>query len=884
MNDFLLRHAIDNVWCNPAQDRQHVFKLARLTSKYGVQGSITLLYERLPLPTTHDRWHVFQIGKVLPKRMGLPGRLRQWMSLSELAEENFLYTELYVENGFQLPRFETYAWLTPSRNLVIAVKAQPLICDVSVDTMYLRLYTNAYFQSARSVNNRQLLIRGRHIQTNQQLLVFQAESRDLVEQWGGYPYYFINGRFANDISIATAGPGDVVEFVLDRSIKRVVELPVAELPTFTSTLDTGHKYILHYDDPDVNTIEFFDDVDVYLTRPTQAGRWLGTSYHRNEARWLRMLTHKDYSLPVNRLSFFVQAHVENPRWREDPSRYPRDNWSSPNELTVRLYIRHSGYKRPLVADSHRIQELYRLSSDRIVRAMTGIDSTVPLWRAETLEVSPYVQFMSASPDKVYPLTYGLPSVSSQEKAEAMDWVGQVYGYHAAAKILSNTPTRVSSSTGMAIAPLAFEHRYNSTVFEYDEQGKLLEWHVHHRGGDYRPKNADTFKVEALVGRGGCAMGDRFGKEPVTVPYGYTARLYVTGYRRGQPTIDWKDITELDNRSDYGYWDGDVWNWTLASNQYGLVRIDDAFVCTELTLRKLAGQLRFNVTSDETHDGQVAHQTMQVPAGQLDVNLNGRWLVEDLDYTVRWPEVVIHNLEYLAEGDQQKVLYRVYGFCRPDLSRSPANEWGFVEYGVLSNNNQYDIHKNRILQVVIDGHYHEPSDVVFDEDRSAMTISSERNGAPYIIKTPPQVLRDVFMDDKVARMQDNERDQMVSDYMTLHFPATVRDNPNFIEHPYTLVSVFSNRLIHDFLNGYLELPGMYGEYSDQDIMEWLAPYAWLANYDLCNTDYDTIHLRVYPHWFAEPVGLDIYQYQLYTRALGLFLNNPPDHSVFVYMNS
>jgi hypothetical protein len=888
MNEYLLRHAIANVWCNPAQDRQFVYRLARLTPRYGVRRTINLFYEKVVLPSTTDYYHVYQIGQVIPKRLGLPQQLRRWLSLAELANDHQLFSDLYVTNGVQFPRHASYIWITPGKNLVVAVKINERIHDLEDTDLYLRVYSNAFYQSARSEGRRFIQVGGITVVDENQLLTFQRDLVALVEQEGGFPYYYVNGRFVSNISLATAMVGDVVEYVLDGSIKRVVDFNIDELPSFISTLDAGRKYILHYDDPSVDTIEYLDDVDVYLIHPGVSGRFMGVYYHHNEGDWLRMLTHKDYSIPVERLTGFVRTHQPDYRHKIDPRRWPKDDWTSLSGLQLRVFIRESGYRRPLVADSHRIQELYRLSSDRIVRAMTGIDSSMDLWRAENLERCPYVRFMSADPAFVHPITFNRPDANSPAKQTAQEFVGDVFGYHAAAKVMADTPSTAYSKDGLRYADLAYEHWQNATCFEYDARGVLLEWHLHDHGRHYQVRNTLTAKVETLTGTGGERLNTVFGTTAVTLPAGYNYRLYVSEVWRGEVTGNWRDVTEAVDRSQFGYIDdlGEThrWVWTLdPQTQYGAVRIDDTFLCRELNLARTAGHLRFNITSIEQHPDGEYEKRLDIPFGQLDLYLNGRPLIEGLDYQVQWPEVVISNLEYLVEGTQ-KVLYRGYGFCQSDFSRLPVSEFGFVEYGVLSNDHRYDIHTHKVRRVVVDGHYRDPADLVFDEQRNDLRIADERNGAPYCIQTPPVVFREVYPVDRAARQLDDERDRKVSDYMTEYFPPRVRTEGNFIETQYHVFSVFANKLLHDLREGHFYPEGIEDQYGEVEIRQWCKPYEWLLPYDICNQDYDDVHVQVWPHWFGTPVELDLYQYTFFARALAVYLRKRPDLAPFIQVVS
>lgn len=889
MNEYLLRHAISTVWCNPAQDRQVVYRLARLTPHYGVKGGYSVDFVRYSLPTTTDRYHVYQIGKVVPKLLGIPSTINTWISLADLANTNQLFTDLYLTNGLQFPRFCSYVLLTATRNLVFAVKINERIADISASSLYVRFYSNAYFDSQRSdvAAKRYVTVMGAQPTTQTELLQFQHNAMTLVAEKGGYPYYYVNGRFVQEVSLTSAMAGDTVEMVLDGSIKRMVEFPITDLPSFVSILDSEHKYILHYDDPSVQTIEFLDDVDIYLYKPgSVAGRFMGVYYHHNEGNWLRMLSHKDYSIPVERLRGFVQTHLKDPRNLVDPSRWPADEWSDLSELTIRLYVRHSGYDRPLQADSHRIQELYKLPSERILMAMTGSDGVNPLWLAEALEQCPYVRFMSADPAFVRPVSFMQPDENTVDKAIAQEFVGDVFGYHAAANILAKTPSAVYLEQGLPYADMAYEHWENATVFEFDAAGVLLEHHYHSGGRKYRVRNANCAKVEAITGKGGNRLNTQYGNAAVVLKPGYNYRLYVSPVLASKPTGAWVDITDLENRTDWGYLDDTTetlrWVWTASTTEwYGAVRMDDQFLLEEYSFDKSSGMIQLSVSNIEVHGGEEVFQLMEIPLGQLDVFLNERPLIENLDYVVKWPKLVLNNLEYLNDGTN-RVLVRGYGFCDSNLERQPTTEFGFLEYGVLSNDGQYDLFTQKVQRIVVDGHYYNPADLVFEEDQNSLVVSGERNGAPYCVQTPPVVFKDVYPDDRVARVADDLRDKQVSDYMTGFLTQRTRDTVDTITTQYHVYSVFSNKILHDIKEGFLYPSGIEDHYSEHDIRQWCKAYEWLLDFDLINRDYNEVHVEVYPHWFTAPVGLNLYQYRFYIRVLDTYLRKRPDTAAFVYI--
>lgn len=877
MDNYLLRYAIDNVWCNPTQDKQFTYALQKLTPRYGIRGNYVVEQTRYFMPTNNNRdyYHIFQIGQVIPANIGLPRTKDTWINLTSLAKDSLTLAHVYPVNGVRYSMSETYVMVTSRQNLLVAVKINDRFPDLENQPIYMHLYHNAFYDSERSgAENRRWLHAESIVAANTEAIrQFQIRNADRIVADGGVGMYFVNGKPVNEISVVTAAPGDHCDFILDPTIKKVVDFKIQDLQTFNSTLDTERKYILHYPGQ-TDVIDFYDDCTALLVKrgPTP-DQFKGLTYHHNKGTWLRQLTHKDYSISVSNIQEFIAMTPE---------------WSGLDDMYVKLYIRDGGYNRPLVADSHRIWELYRLTSAQILQNMTGVNATNPLWRAENLERSYYVQFMSAQPSFVYPITYNDPAINSEGKVEAQNFAAEVFGYHESAKLMNDNPAKVvvDPNTGVRMAQLAFYYWRNATCFEYDDKGVLLEYHYHVGGKVYVPKNPNCAMVECVTGKGSDNLNGYYGNNEVALKYGYNFRVYVTKVWGGVPSSEWQDITDLPNRGDWGYFVDDLyapkWVWTVPESEWlGYLRTDEYFYLKEFVFNDDPGVIRLAISAWEQQGGQLVNKSMEIPFGQLDTFFNYRPIIQGLDYLIDGELVGIHNLEYREDG-LQKVLLRGTGFCSPDMKRYDPAEFGFVEYGVLSNDSEYHIHSHKMQRIIVDGHYKDYRDVVFEEDRNGRVIEGERNGAPYQIQTPQVTLKTVFKDDNKARVEDDLRDQQTSEAMGYYFPKRDRTDPDVFTNHYHVYSAFSNKVVQDMLKGRLKPPFTNGRYTDMDIVNTMKSYEWLQPLDILNHDYNTNHVKVYPHWNSSPIGLTQDQYDFYRRVLKLYLRQDMELSPFFFI--
>lgn len=844
--DYLKEHAAKNVWCSPEQDYQHVMRPQRISPPAGARNTLEVLWSVLPLPTSTDWYHVYQIGEISLHLLGLNEKRSRWIKASDHCNAEVLLIDLYTKSGLQIPRYLCYFLLTTDGNVLVAVRDTPTIVNLGLVDLFIRFYSNAYFNGiAGQQTTEGLYVSGKLIQT-------QDEQYSLQQEWRahklklGHAYAYVNGYRVHDLNVTTIKLGDHVEFVWDSSIKTVVELPLSAVPSFSSILDQKQKYLLQHD-VNTDTIDYRDDVDLFLIKRVNENIYSGVYYHKNVEDAVRMVTHKDYSIPVQYVLGFVADH---PVWEQN------------DELTVQIHVRKSGYRRELINEHHRIKELYKLTGVERMMAMVGTDSTVPEWRVDQLELSKYPEIMRQVGRDIEKTT-----------------IQEAYGYNAISKLVGDTPQRVSTVDNWIELPIGLWN--SSTVYEYDVNGLLLEHHYHSNGRYYVYRNPLCKSIEALVGKGSVQLPTQFAKNNVTLVPGINYRYYVCTISNEVPLWDWIDVT-----GDSDFYDivNGVLVWKVsAEDYYTAIKSDDVFLTSKLNLAYRDGILRFTVNVNEIRTDGIEHQSAaQIPFGTIDIWLNGRALLRGLDYIVHWPEICILNKEYLVEGQEQSITIRGTGFCNPDMTIPALPDFGFVKYGLLSKNNRFDIRDDKVIRIVVDGRVYHRDQLRFSEEDSSVLVSDVRNGTPYQISDIIVPLRDlVNVDTYSFRAASVAVDKRISDYMTLKLPERVETNPNPIPRQYRIYSPYSSKVMYDLINGIIRLDEFQGQYSDMKVREAVEPYKWLLAYDPSfNEDIDLRYVAIHPHNLDTEITLDVYQYRFLLRVIRLVLNDRVDITKFI----
>ena len=839
MFDYLTDYTIKHVWCSPPQDYQYIFQPMRLSGPHGVINIADVQWNRHRLPKQKTRYHIYQIGQLSPYLLNTLTDDVGWVSFQTLVNENLINIHAYLKTGKVLPRFECWIKRTESRNVVIAVEDQPLIGDITATSLFVRFYSNAFYSSERSfLGHHRLYCDGIVVGHRAEAVDFITRAQQRLDEGKGVVNTVHNGWLVDRLRIDQIQVGDKLEALLDTSIKAVFEVDVESLHTFVSTLDNQRKYLIFRPNGCDQTIDYHDDIDCWLTQARGQGRE-GIFYHKATDSSMRMVTHKDYSIPVHSLVEQVRHHT---------------HWHAVKNTTLRLLVRHSGFQRPLQYEHNRIHELLQLDEHTTQQAMIGSHSTIQEWRAASLERSCYTQLMRAP----------TPEQLTKEAQQC------AYGYHGIAHIIANTPYTPTIEDGKKGILLNWRHRFDTTLFEYDGQGRLIDSVYHNSGHQrYYLRNPHADCVEAIVGLG-CDYHIHFYDRHCTdLDDQSNYRGYVSDRSGGASAGQWRAAVRGE---DYIVAD-QTWIWIVDPDKaYTMLRSDVRFLLYDEHVFPHNGILTLTVKSRDLFGDEEHVHPPELPFGRLDLFLNGYSLIENLDYRVQWPEIVICNKEYLdPDQDTQRVTIRAYGFLTPELKPLPHNEFDFVRHGLLSVNQRYNLREGIVMRYIVDGKLYDRRSLKYSESDWGLTLDHIRNGAPYQISEIVVPMKELVDTDVYTYRQSSiELDQRIEDYLTLYRPEPTPDEIELIERRYMILSPFISRIHYDLESGYFYPTGITGHYNTEKLRQWVKPYEWLLEFDPVIKGVHLGYVAIHPHHLFTETTLDLYQYTFLNRIIEAYM--------------
>ena len=844
--DYLRKQALKDVWRVPTLDRQFIIEPRRITKTYGRKKNVTVVWETLRLPDDTSTWHVYDAGPVSMMSLNLFRKCTDWTSLSDATNNRGVYINAYISSGVELPRFDSFYRYTDVGSLIFAFKVNKrTIPKLDVDKVFIRVYSSA------SVNGVQLpLISATpHIQTSGRYVTTVADIAALQTSIDALPTdgrtnIYHNGIWYDSLDKITITIGDWIEFIYDQTFYKSYEFAISDLYHYNSLMDSDQKYLLHHTDVS-NALDFYDDIDVYIIQKENNQPLRGVYFHKNSVAAVRQLTHRDYGLRTRNIppiASVIQG-LDEPTLDAPAS-----------SLFIRLDIRRPALTNNVLVYEHtRLFELYKLPSADIVRAFQGIDSNVPFWTAPALEQSFYTLGMRCSYNEL-----------TKELAES------IFGYNASSKIVGDTPVKLTT-IGLQDVVLPIRMQHGCTVYEYDADGLFLEWHQHMAGQTYRPHNLLTAYVEAIVGLGSDRLDQVHNVKSLTLNELYTYRVYNGSLVGNVVQNVFEDVTGSDK---YTIVDNEFTWVSPRTIDYPIVMSDSRFFAKDYRVRPQFGSIKLLLTTQQIRPQGDGIYKMPFPMGQMDIILNGHSLIKDLDYFVNFPEVIIVNKEYLVDAQiqDQKIHIRFCGFATRQLEMAAEGDIGFVEHGLLSNNNRYDLRDDKVQRIIIDGKLYTKSELVFSENHSGISIVDAANGKPYMVKDMLVPVKPFTTSDMYAlRNASKQVDKIVSDYLTLKLPQPARGDVMAIPNKYHVFSPFVNTLITDIRSGSLNLPTRIDGFSKQEVIDVCKRYEYILKFDPIKSPYiqDERFVAIDPHGYPNVVSVSANAYRFLTKVVEVY---------------
>lgn len=897
-HSLLQKHAIEDIWCEPRQDRHYIIEPERLTRAGGAFRYLTILHERLDLPAvnnniTRNFFHVYQIGKLNDAMFNLDLSDDVWYNVNELCEYQGAKIDIFLPNGAFILRSDVYLRNNKNNNFVVAIRINSKInygtekvinrttgtleeVSISLDNHkpILRFYKSIWFESKefRGLSpNVKFPIRSRIAAINNQagFIAFRDLTNALTASYGtmGRATWYQDGFVVNaPVAYALSMAGTTFTYIWDSAILSRSSIPISDCPTFISTLDQYTKKFLVILPDKYNFINYHDDLDFHLVRRENNGNFKGVYINRITQDSIRMVTHNAYAIKADIIQALITAH---------PSLF-----NDLSKIYIMVTVRHGGMNKGLVTQATRIEDLYQLDRSSIIQAMTGVNSTLPEWRAEYLEASPYAAIMRTYLEKI-----------TAKMAE------DAYGYNSATKTVADPLHEVKYSgdqgwvdvvEGLNI-PQPWDGLVKRHYFLYDDDGLLTNQgeSISTTSIEMLPQNKTYKYAELYIGEIRENVDDTIynaNYSHAELNY-YGFRCYISPMVDGVPTDDWQDVT---GQNYYTFTDGVVpkieWNFGLLANAkfYPAIKIARGSMVYDLnyTESTYPGYLSFKVTHQNGNDVE----DIRIPPGQVDVFMNGESLNKDIDYYMNWPAITITRRPKDVSNINIKV--RMRGFCNP-ITMKPfeARDSGFVTGGLLSVDNEYDVQGDRNIRIIVDGKLKSRKDVTFAEN--ATNIIPMVDGRAWSI-SDHQVTVENFSSKRTIDylMTAYDLDHRVKAYLSERLKGAEPENPFIQTEPWALTSPFISAIIHGFTKyNFLDDKDLTKTFVAEEVNQWISSYRSLLDSDPClDPNIDPWYIKIYPHIYTTLVEVTDGQYRFLEYVIRNYLKNRIDLTPSVIIRS
>lgn len=817
-----ISRAVADVWAGPQQDRQLTFIPSRMSTSKGALNTLRLPWGQIEMPVQGRRFVIYEMGQVGPQALGFDEMLADWSLLSDVAQRQEMVVCAHI-NSRVLRNGSIYIKRNRNRNLIIAVDHTDFKDLLESDfPLYFRMYSNLWFNTTAGAASSGIKILTKRIETPTDASNFQVEYNGIIAENTGNVFCYVNGVYRDELTASDMAVGSVAEILLDYSGVGHFDVPIKDLKHFESTMDKKRKYIIQQPDNGRNNIDYFDDLEIYICTPSLDGNNnpvnIGVYYPHVMETNTRQLTHRDYSIESLLVKNIMLNQVEDITYKDS---------------FIRVFLREGDNAMPPIMDGQYVKDLYLLDKEERLDLMVGTNSVIPQWNVRNLESSQVSKWMNTAARDL-----------------TIENLRDVYSYHGIQSLIE--APKVNGS----VAELPPIMHKGGLVFMYNADGLLVETRTVNSSGNVSLPVGVTY-VETVPGI--AASGGKGLEHP--------------SVQSKDPVSDYAQ--ELVYKDSSGAWhlavEGDDYTYDLVNRvvNWNSARFADT------KIKRLAGRYytRDIVLSDtemttklpifENNDVPLCN----IPIGRLDVWINGKKGIRNLDYVDEYPNFRVLNRNfYNADTINVKILFH-------GLSEDRArNKIGILKHRLLTYNESYDISHNRIPEIIVKGMVTDKTRVDFSETRTGNMEARYPEGSPYsvdyFVSHIPQADLKLLSLSKSEELALNKR---IEDYFTVRFPEEPIDANVVIPEKYSVTSALMHALIEDILNGTINIT--YDEISDSAVAAICAPYLYIRNADLISKDWvDWDYVDIHPSGRVDTITINQRSYAFLRAVNRLYLDN------------
>ena len=791
--------AARKLWHDTAEDKQITSIPARLSPLSGLQHSLDSRITSITLPEPDRRYVVYEIGQTAPALIGIHRILMRWVRMDVLSHYENMVIHLHIRQ-LMLPAESVYVLRDNDKNILLAVDA-----GVNHDLLHsgydlhMHLYSSDWIDLHGGYLTDPIRNIGGYISHVDDGIPILTAITSLPE---GNHQVFHNGYYVNDITADEYSVGDTLTYMQDKSGRGYVDMPLATLSHYTSTIDSMEKLLIQMPLLAGDTVrrhEPADELEIYIcTVQDDVGiypRVKGFFYSRISVSDLRMVTYRDFAMSAIRVESLLTEHASDIGTR-DPF--------------IRIFLRQHTNGDYDFEDGQYMQDLMRVDIDKRKSLMVGTAGTYQGWRPGNLEQSGALQWQDAN-----------------VSALSLSALKGVYSLPALNRIAGSAEITNDSIVLPAVMDLG------GTLVMFDAEGLFLRHTYISTGSAYTaiPLPDDVHRVQCIPGNGNT---HGMGLDLVT---GFTDQASYWDevfYYMLNGTSDWVEAIEsIDYHIDV---DTGMLEWDDIHNDSGRMRRSiDSHIVRHYDIEPEMLHLPIDIYSD-------AGPSTQIPLAHLDVYVNGHYCIPGIDFLVDYPKLTITNKEYYlngAIGDMVRVDVFHYGVPG---SYSSDVRYGFTRHHKTRDTDVHIFTELRNTKCVVDGATVDSDMLGLFERPTDVNIAGIREGALYGFIDNQWVLGP-WARKRLATDRADTDMHSASGAVSKLIEDVADNTPVYIPRAHALYSPFIKRTILRIRRGDIDVYALGLDVTA--VTAAMAPYIHELDDDILSTDIDWDMVEVHP---------------------------------------